>query len=93
MSTEIDVPKEFRIAYIQRRKTDFIQCLKALESSDFNFLEKIGHQIRGNAQSFGFDELSPIGISLEKAAKAKDLPMARTIVETFGELVDSIHIS
>jgi HPt (histidine-containing phosphotransfer) domain-containing protein len=93
MATEIDVPEEFRIAYIHRRKADFIECLKALESCDFDFLEKIGHQVRGNAQSFGFDELSPVGTNLEKAAKAKDLSMARKIVENFGEILSTINIA
>lgn len=93
MSNELQVPHELRVVYIQRRKADLVECLKAIETSDFPFLEKIGHQIRGNAQSFGFDELSPVGISLEKAAQAKDLQQAQTIVKTFGEIIETIHIS
>ncbi len=92
MSIEPIVPHEMKVVYIQRRKTDFVELNKAIENGDFSFLEKIGHQVKGNAQSFGFDELSPVGIALEKAAKSKDLAQAKTIVKRFGEIVHSIQL-
>lgn len=83
---------KMKVVYIQRRKSDFTECMKAIESGDFSFLEKVGHQVKGNAETFGFDELSPIGIALESAAKSKDLAMAKKIVKQFGDIIESIRI-
>ena len=92
MYMESIAPHKMKVVYIQRRKSDFTECMKALESGDWSILERVGHQVKGNAETFGFDELSPIGIALESAAKAKDLVMAKKIVKQFGEVVDSIQI-
>ena len=92
MSIDPNVPYEMKVVYIQRRKSDLIECNKALESGDFSFLEKVGHQVKGNAQSFGFDELSPIGIALESAARSKDLERAKRIVKEFNEAVEGIQV-
>lgn len=92
MSIDSKVPHEMKVVYIQRRKSDLIECNKALETGDFTFLEKIGHQVKGNAQSFGFDALSPLGIALESAARAKDLTKATSIVKQFNEAVASIQL-
>lgn len=92
MSIDSRVPHEMKVVYIQRRKSDLVECNKALEAGDFSFLEKVGHQVKGNAQSFGFDQLSPIGIELEDAAKSKDLNRAKLIVKEFSKAVDAIQL-
>lgn len=93
MSIDSNVPYEMKVVYIQRRKADIEECLKAIDAENFSFLEKIGHQVKGNAQSFGFDELSPLGIALEIAAKTKDLPKAKSIVLQFSKTVEEIKIA
>lgn len=91
MSLNPEVPHEMKIVYIQRRVADLKECNKAIEAGDFAFLETIGHQIKGNAQSFGFDSLSPIGIALENAAKARNIPELKKIVSDFTYAVEHIQ--
>ena len=91
MSYNPQVPHEMKVIYIQRRLSDLEECRRAIESGDFPFLEKIGHQVKGNAQSFGFDSLSPIGIELEKAAKDRDIPNLKKAVDDFTVAVAHIQ--
>lgn len=92
MSIDSSVPHEMKVVYIERRKSDFLELNKAIEKGDFSYLEKIGHQVKGNAQSFGFDELSPIGIALENAGKTKDLQKAKSVIKEFGDTINSIQL-
>jgi HPt (histidine-containing phosphotransfer) domain-containing protein len=65
---EFEVPTELRKKYLERRRQECENCRQALQTSDFAYLEKVGHQIKGNAASFGFDTLGGIAESLEEAA-------------------------
>lgn len=91
MSFTNQIPHEMKVVYIQRRLSDFAECHKAIEIGDFYFLEKIGHQVKGNAESFGFDALSPIGIALEAAAKEKNIENIKKAVQDFGTAVANIQ--
>ena len=93
MTIDSKVPIEMKGTYVERRKSELLELDKAIENNDFNFMEKIGHQIKGNAQSFGFDQLSPIAVALEKAAKSKDITEAKRVIQQFHEVLKSIYIS
>jgi HPt (histidine-containing phosphotransfer) domain-containing protein len=90
MTTNIDIPFEARQLYITRRQNDLSECLKAIESDDFSFFKKIGHQIKGNATTFGFDELAPIAIAMEQAATQQDKIKLRGILNEFRLFLDGL---
>ncbi len=87
MSYILDISDEMRELYIQHRKKDLLRCLTALEKSDFSFLEKIGHQVKGNAVSFGFDDLSSLALELEGAARDHDIPHLKNVLREFNEVI------
>ena len=91
MSFSNQIPHEMKVVYIQRRLSDFAECNRAIETGDYSFLEKVGHQVKGNAQSFGFDSLSPIGIALEAAAKERNVDNIKKAVQDFGTAVANIQ--
>jgi len=68
----VDIPKEARVKYIERRRTDLENCKNALQQHEFEILARVGHQIKGNASTFGYEELSEIAIEMEELALAKD---------------------
>ena len=45
------------------------------ESLDFAKVETIGHQLKGNAATFGFPDLALVGIDLEKAGINQDMAL------------------
>lgn len=77
----MQVPLELKRKYIQRRFQDLQQILSSLEANDFAPAARIGHQLKGNAQTFDFPQLAPIGIEMEKAAIAEDKQTLKELIE------------
>jgi HPt (histidine-containing phosphotransfer) domain-containing protein len=82
-----DVTQEMKFIYLKRRTAELIECQKALKLRDFRYLEKVGHQVKGNAVSFGFEKFLPIAVDLEGAAQSKD---ARRLESVLQELSESV---
>lgn len=79
----MDIPEEMKAKYIERRKQDYATCVDALKNNDFETFLRIGHQLKGNAASFGFDDLGLIAAELETAAKVKDLSQIKNLLTKF----------
>lgn len=86
------VPVEARLKYLERRKQDIIASKEALSKGDFDFLDRLGHQIKGNAVTFGFDELTNIAIAIEQAAKAKNTDQLTDLVQQFEAAILNARI-
>ena len=66
----MQLPEDLQTRYFERRKRDLQECLLQVTSSNFRYIEKVGHQLKGNGITFGFPELSEIGMALELAAQS-----------------------
>lgn len=71
------------INYVVRRKADHANLAAALSlPSGFEQFKIVGHQIKGNASSFGFDDLVAIGERMEKiTATNQDVDGPRLLAE------------
>ncbi len=58
--------------YIERRFLDLQNLKKLADAPDFNLVKNLGHQLKGNAKSFGFDDLTSVAIAFEKTAERQD---------------------
>ncbi len=56
-----------------------------MESGDLATIASLGHKIKGEGGSFGFDAMSEIGAALEACGKRGDRDSARILV---GDLSD-----
>jgi HPt (histidine-containing phosphotransfer) domain-containing protein len=79
MTLRNSIPEDIKLKYIERRKNDLTHCRQALADLNFQYLASIGHQIKGNASSFGYDELSLIAIEMEELALKMD---AQNLIST-----------
>jgi HPt (histidine-containing phosphotransfer) domain-containing protein len=86
------IPKLNRTIYIQRRISDFDNCTVALSKNDFTTLANIGHQIKGNAKTFGFEELNTIAHDLELYAHQNDTKQLNIVLENFSEFIQNTKI-
>ncbi len=84
---EVDIPKEMILKYVERRATDLVSLEQSLASGDVEKIKQIAHQIKGNAMSFGFGDLSEIVIQLEQAALSNNQPLMTSMVEKFKSWV------
>ncbi|WP_409478936.1 Hpt domain-containing protein [Pseudobdellovibrio sp. HCB154] len=92
MIETMQVPVEARQKYLERRKQDVVASKEALSKQDYSFLERLGHQVKGNAITFGFDELTNIAVAIEQAAKAKNITQLQTLIEQFESAVNNAHL-
>lgn len=64
---EFKVSQESRVRYIKRRIEEMTVLVQS-SPLDFELAKKMGHQIKGNAESFDFSDLAVMGKLLDKAA-------------------------
>ena len=90
MSEPFTIPEEEKNKYIERRKKDLANCRLALTALDFKCFATVGHQMKGNAVTFGFDELATIGVDMEKMALSKDVQKLAEILNRFDAYLDRV---
>jgi HPt (histidine-containing phosphotransfer) domain-containing protein len=90
MEFRMEISKEQRQKYLSRREADLKDCVLSLENKNIATLERIGHQMKGNGATFGFDALSDIGQGLEKAARAHDWKKMEEFVKAFQRHLQEI---
>ena len=83
-----EISDEMLRKYIIRRQTDIAASRQALTKKDFSVAESLGHQIKGNSQTFGFSEIENIGQRLEEVAKLKDGPQVQSLLDQLQTWAD-----
>jgi PAS domain S-box-containing protein len=64
----------------------------AIEQADYKTISQIGHKMKGEGGSYGFDEVTAMGAVLEQAAQDRDLATARLTLDEFTAYLDSIDV-
>ena len=84
----MDLPPSMYVNYISRRKSDHARLAEALASSQgLEDFKVVGHQIKGNATSFGFDDLVAIGEKMEKLDSSRLLSEGPGLLEDFWKWI------
>lgn len=98
MAGDFEVPLEIRIKYLRRRMDEAQAIAEDLSRGRFEMAASIGHQVRGNAESFHFPTLTPFGERLEEAARSENQRDAeraslemRTVAEQLLERITEIE--
>ena len=64
------ISDKMRETYIQHRSQD-LECLKdSFNKNSIEEFHRVGHQLVGNARTFGFEELEAIGEKMEVLSQA-----------------------
>lgn len=74
--------------YLERRADDYRLCLTALTSGDYQSIARVGHNMKGNGETFGFPELSSLGTELELAALSKNIQHMEQMITRFETWVN-----
>ena len=61
----MELPPELYRNYHQRRKADLERLKNAMVENDAEPFKALGHQLKGNAPTYGYDDLATIGIEME----------------------------
>ncbi len=79
-------------AFLTRKNADLQTLKDSLQSGDLTTIGALGHRIKGEGGSFGFDAMSEIGAALEAAGKKGDGESARQLIADLGEYLDKIDV-
>jgi CheY-like chemotaxis protein/HPt (histidine-containing phosphotransfer) domain-containing protein len=78
--------------FIARKREDVATLSTAAAQNDYETLSKIGHRLKGEGGSYGFDAISEIGSAIEQAAKSRDLAGVRRGAGELSTYLESVEI-
>jgi len=78
--------------FLTRKRADLVKLQGAVESGDLATIATIGHKIKGEGGSFGFDTISEIGAELEALGKKGDGASARQLVADLSEYLEKVDV-
>jgi len=79
--------------FLQNRRNDVAAVRDALEHGDFKTVEHLGHGMSGAGGSWGFDEVTVIGASMERAARSADRDASHRLVDELARYLDRVEIT
>lgn len=80
-----EIPEALRQKYLQRRHQDVEDCAQKLQSSDWAYFAQLGHQLKGNAPSYGYDDLAVIAERIETHAKERNTEALNAVIQEFED--------
>ncbi len=89
----MQVPVELKRKYLERRIQDIDHLISSLESDDFGPAIKLGHQVKGNAVTFDFPQMAPLGIEIENAAKNQDKESIMSLVQKMASEIQLARLN
>ena len=78
--------------FLQNCRKNVIAVLDALDRGDFETVEILGHGMRGDGGSYGFEAITDIGTALEQAAESADTDASRKWVAELSRYLDRVEI-
>lgn len=84
----MQVPVELKRKYLERRIQDIDHLMSSLEKDDFGPAIKLGHQVKGNAVTFEFPQMAPLGVEIENAARNRDKESIKNLIQ---KMASEIH--
>lgn len=75
--------------YLSQRRQEMFRVKSAIDSGDFETITCIGHNVSGNAGTFGFSQLGVYAKAMENAAKERDLGKAKQYADLMSEYLES----
>jgi signal transduction histidine kinase/CheY-like chemotaxis protein/HPt (histidine-containing phosphotransfer) domain-containing protein len=74
-------------SYLERRTQELIQMEELIKKKDLKTLARIGHQLKGSAKSYGFEELGNLGSDLEVASQQGEFEQSKSIVGRIHQMI------
>lgn len=78
--------------FLERKRQDAAKIQDAAARGDFDELGQIGHRIKGEGGSYGFDPISMIGANLEQAAAAQDAQTAQRLAAEMTDYLARVQV-
>jgi chemotaxis protein histidine kinase CheA len=78
--------------YLQNRMKDVHDAQGALDTADFESIQRMGHTMKGSGGGYGFDFISAIGLGLEEGAKEKDVHKIQNSLKDLCDFLERVQV-
>ncbi|MFC1705563.1 Hpt domain-containing protein [Planctomycetota bacterium] len=78
--------------YLPARRRDITTIKEALGKEDFDTIRLLGHSMKGNGPSYGFDPIGGIGARIEEGALARVPAEIRDGLDQLGSYLDRVEV-
>jgi HPt (histidine-containing phosphotransfer) domain-containing protein len=78
--------------YLENRRADIATLYEALQVNNIGIVQSIGHTIKGSGASYGLEEISIIGRTLEDAAKSSDTAQIQASITRLEHFLETLEI-
>ena len=79
--------------FMKNRKKELDALRVALAAADFEQLRQLGHRMKGVGVSYGFDQVSALGKSIEEGARRGDRALLETSIDQYGDYLAGVQVS
>ena len=78
--------------FLEGRAKDVQSLREFIGSGEIAEIQTIGHKLKGNSGSYGFDEMGVIGAKIEEAAKQNDVDMIISQTDELEKYLNEIEV-
>jgi HPt (histidine-containing phosphotransfer) domain-containing protein len=93
ISVDVDIEVESIVPeFLENRKKDCLLISSLLESGAFSEIRTLGHRMKGAGGSYGFDDISELGETIEDAALAGDKQTISKAVQQLTQYLERVVV-
>jgi len=78
--------------YLASVRQDIVKILAGVDASDCTIAQRLGHQLKGTGQGYGFPEITRTGAAVELAAMAANEDEIRSQILSLASYLDRVEI-
>ncbi|HEX7466854.1 MAG TPA: ATP-binding protein, partial [Usitatibacter sp.] len=79
-------------AFLQNRRQDVVEMTQALERGDFQTVQRLGHDMKGVGDSYGFKAITDIGARLEEAGASVNAGTSRMWMGELSRYLEGVEV-
>jgi HPt (histidine-containing phosphotransfer) domain-containing protein len=79
--------------YLQSCRRDLAQLKAALAAGEYQTARRLGHQMKGTGEPYGFPSLTQIGRAIEWAASKRVVPELESQIQRLEVCLNSIDVA
>jgi signal transduction histidine kinase/DNA-binding response OmpR family regulator len=84
--------KEITPGFLANKRADVAVLRAALKERDYERLQRLGHMLKGEGGSYGFDAITQLGAGVEQAASQKDKAALENLIATLTRYLDTVSV-
>jgi len=78
--------------FLKNRRKDIMEIESLLAADDYETIQRLGHSMKGAGGGYGFDEITDIGMHIERAAKENNAAEIRIQMGRLSSYLDCVEV-